>query len=196
MRPTASETALQPETDEELVRALQNGRTETLGTLYDRYASLVCGLALAILHSPQEAEDLTQDVFLTLCRKWEYDPARGPLRGFFITLTRSRAIDKLRVRQRNARFLKRWRDTAPPEGSSRTALEELSVAQCAQQVRKALAQLPDNQRRVLELAYYKGLSQGEIAAQLGAPLGTVKSWTRRGLLNLQHALRDLVSPSL
>jgi RNA polymerase sigma-70 factor, ECF subfamily len=192
MRSTSDEPIERPpETDVALLDALRVDQTSALGALYDRYASLVYGLALAILTNSQDAEDLTQEVFLALCRS-DYDPARGSFSGFLITMTRSRAIDKLRSRGRNVRFLKSWGQVAPPEASPFTPLDEMSLTEGSRLVRNALTQLPDNQRQALELAYYKDLSQMEIAAQLNAPLGTVKSWTRKGLFSLKRALQDLV----
>jgi len=177
--------------DEVLLRALATDRA-ALGPLYDRYGGLVYGLARAILESPDEAEDLTQEVFVTLCQRTLYDPARGSLGAFLTTLTRSRAIDRLRSRSRRLRILRAtWRSAPPPDPGAPPA-ERIATRECAARVRGALADLPADQRRALELVYYRGLTQAEIAATLDAPLGTVKSWCRRGLLGLRTALADLV----
>lgn len=192
MRTSGESVELRPKTDVELWHGLKVDQTAALGALYDRYASLVYGLALTILTDAQEAEDLTQEIFLALCSKCDYDPERGSLSGFLITMTRSRAIDKIRSRGRKVKFLKRWGQTVTLDVPFCTPPEHVSLAECSQQVRDALAQLPDNQRQVLELAYYKDLSQVEIAAQLNVPLGTVKTWARKGLFSLRHALRDLI----
>jgi RNA polymerase sigma-70 factor (ECF subfamily) len=193
MRPIANELVeSQSKTDGELLCALRAGQTSALGALYDRYASLVYGLALAILTYPQEAEDLTQDIFLALHNKCDYDPARGSLNAYLVTLTRSRAIDKLRARGTKMRFLNRWSQGTDLHDSSYTPSDHLSLTECSRRVRDALAQLPQNQRQVLELAYYKDLSQTEIADRLKIPLGTIKTWTRNGLLTLRRALQDLI----
>jgi RNA polymerase sigma-70 factor (ECF subfamily) len=193
MRPLVDEhVERRPTTDEDLILALKSDQTFALGVLYDRYASLVYGLARAILTTPEEAEDLTQEIFLALCQKCDYDPTRGTLSAFLITLTRSRAIDKIRSRGRRLKFLTHWNQTMPMEATSPPLLEQMSLAECSLQVRNALAQLPDQQRQVLELAYYKDLSQTEIAALLDTPLGTVKTWARKGLLTLKEALHDLL----
>jgi RNA polymerase sigma-70 factor, ECF subfamily len=193
MRPHVDEPVeRRPTTDEDLLQALKSDQTFALGALYDRYASLVYGLALAILTAPEEAEDLTQEVFLALCNKCDYDPTRGSLSAFLITMTRSRAIDKIRSRGRRLKFLTHWGQTIPTETPSPTLPEQMSLAECSQYVRNALAQLPDKQRQVLELAYYKDLSQMEIAALLDTPLGTVKTWARKGLVTLKGALHDLI----
>ena len=163
-----------------------------LGILYDRYAGLVYGLALAALRDADDAQDLTQDVFLTLYREHGYDPARGALGGFLATMTRTRAIDRLRARDRKVRLLGDFHRASVPTSDPFTPLERLSMVECTERVRAALAELPENHRRVLEMAYYRGLTQSEIAADLDASLGTVKSWARRGLLGLKHALGDLL----
>ncbi len=177
-------------TDEGLLRALDTDRLEALGDLYDRYAGLVYGLSRAILGSTPEAEDVTQEVFLGLCHQWRYDPARGSLAAFLVTMARSRSLDRLRARGRKLRLLERFVKTPLPSPSAWDPTEGASMAEISESVRRALAQLPESQRQVLELAYYRGLSQTEIANELDAPLGTVKTWARRGLFSLRHALRD------
>jgi RNA polymerase sigma-70 factor, ECF subfamily len=186
-KPVAERT----DTDEELMKAMAVDPTNALAALYDRYAGLVFGLAAAILTSPQEAEDLTHEIFLALCNRWDYDPRRGPLRAFLITMTRSRAIDRIRAGGRRRKLVERWSRLPAPESAPFQALDDLSLAECSLRVRAALAELPDHQRKVLELAYYKDLSQTEIARELEAPLGTVKSWARQGLFRLRRSLQDL-----
>jgi RNA polymerase sigma-70 factor, ECF subfamily len=159
--------------------------------LYSSHASLVYRLALAIVGSREEAEDLTQDVFATLCGSTPYDPSRGSMGAFLTAMTRSRAIDRLRCRGRAARLLKTWHEAASFGDVPRMPYEGVSMRRTAERVREALAGLPEAQREVLEMAYYRGLSQPEIAAELDAPLGTVKSWSRRALLELGSALEDL-----
>jgi RNA polymerase sigma-70 factor (ECF subfamily) len=164
-----------------------------LEVIYDRYAGLVYGLALAALRHAEDAQDLTQEIFLSLHRQsGSYDPARGTLGGFLATMTRTRAIDRLRTRSRKVRLLQDFHRAILPTSAPFTPLERISQAHCTERVRAALAQLPESQKRVLEMAYYRGLSQSEIAADLDASLGTVKSWARRGLLTLRHALGDLL----
>jgi RNA polymerase sigma-70 factor (ECF subfamily) len=179
--------------DAALVEAMRNGEPSALGSLYDRYGSLVYRLALRILASSQEAEDLTQEIFLSLWHNQTYNSHRGSLSSYLTTLTRSRAIDKLRSRTTQGKFLQRWSQamtTAPPVP---TPFDLASLDQRATEVRQALTHLPDKHRQVLEMAYYEGLSQSEIAAQLKVPLGTVKSWSRQGLLNLRKTLKDLIN---
>lgn len=178
-------------TDAEVWAALKVGQSHALPILYKRYSTLVYRLALRILTHPQEAEDLTQEIFLTLWRNQAYNPNRGSLSSFLTTMTRSRAIDKLRSRGTQLKFLQRWGQLMTVESSS-SPFETASLRQRSEQVKAALAQLPDSQRQVLAMAYFDGLSQSEIAKQLDTPLGTVKSWSRQGLLNLRKNLQNFI----
>lgn len=176
-------------TDADLIARLQAGDLDALGQIYDRYAGLVYGLALRILGNLQEAEDLTQEIFLKLHYDSAYNPRRGSLGSYLTTLTRSRAIDRLRSRSNRRQILTRWQlDMVEP--SLPQPVEQASLQERREQVQRALAQLSDSQRQVLELSYYEGLSQSEIAKRLQKPLGTVKSWARKGLLNLRDQLKD------
>lgn len=189
----AQEPATDTATDTELVRAIRSGESLALGSIYDRYGSLVYRLALRILTSSQEAEDLTQEIFLNFWHNQTYSPERGSLSSYLTTLTRSRAIDKLRSRTTQGKFVQRWSQfmvtaTPPP-----TPFDLAALNQRATGVQQALTQLTERQRQVLEMAYYEGLSQSEISTQLNVPLGTVKSWSRQGLLQLKKALKDLIN---
>jgi len=187
--PRAGEPA--PPSDEELLARLADDHT-ALGPLYDRHSRLVYGLALAILANADEAQDLTQEVFLSLCDSRLYDPGRGSVGAFLTTLVRSRAIDRLRRRTRRVRLLRAQWEAAPPLEPAKMPQDRIAEAQSAQRVRAALDELSGDERRVLEMSYYKGLTQAEIAEDLGIPLGTVKSWCRRGLIALKRSLADLV----
>jgi RNA polymerase sigma-70 factor (ECF subfamily) len=179
-------------TDTELFLALKARQHAALEIIYDRYVSLVYRLAQRILNNAQEAEDLTQEIFLNFWRNPNYNPDRGSLSTYLTTVTRSRAIDRLRSRGRNLKFLQRWSQTMTSESSFVTPFETASLIQRSEYVTDALAKLPERQRQVLELAYYDGLSQSEIATQLNIPLGTVKTWSRQGLLNLRKNLQALL----
>src|SRR5262245_9832228 len=142
--------------DEELLRALADDPS-ALGPLYDRHGRLVYGLAVAILRDQQEAEDLTQEVFLMLCSSTTYDVSRGSVGAFLTTLVRSRAIDRLRRRSRSVRLLHaQWKSAPAPELPA-TPQDRVSAAQCSARVRDALAKLPEAERRAIEMAYYQGL---------------------------------------
>ncbi len=181
--------SLLSQTDAELYLALKAGQTAALGILYDRHAALVYGLALRVLSQPQEAEDLTQDIFVNLTKSTAYEPSRASLRTFLAILTRSRARDRLRSRGTAASFLERWRSNKSQEMTASSAFEEILDIEQSQEVQAALAQLPQQEQETLRLAYYEGLSQSAIAERLNLPLGTVKSQSRRGLLKLRQALK-------
>lgn len=178
-------------TDIELFHAIKARQSSALGILYDRYGSLVYGLALRVLKNSQEAEDLTQEIFLNLWHKGNYNPARGSLSSYLTILTRSRAIDKLRSRNTSLKFLERWSQNMTTQ-TSYTPYEQAALQERSQYVRDALVQLPENHRQVLEMSYYEGLSQSEIAKKLDIPLGTVKTWARQGLLKLRQPLQKLI----
>jgi RNA polymerase sigma-70 factor, ECF subfamily len=178
--------------DADLLAAAKAGKHAALAELYDRYSSLVFRLALRVLTNTQEAEDLTQEVFLYLWRSDAYDAKRGSLSSFLTTLTRSRSIDRIRSRQSKFKFLHRWGNITMTQPQPITPFEAASISQRSEYVRDALVHLPEKYRQILELAYYEGLSQSEIAAHLSLPLGTVKSWSRQGLLTLKKTLQPLI----
>ncbi len=178
-------------TDEALFVALKNGDSSALSILFNRHGRLVYGLALKILANSQEAEDLTQEIFLTLWRKASSNPDCRFFVRYLVTVTRSRAIDKLRDRNRQLKLVERWGQTMSNEATpSPTPVEQATFAERSGRIYKALRQLPEKQRQVIELAYNQGLSQSEIAKQIDIPLGTVKTCTRQGLLKLKRILID------
>lgn len=183
---------INPITDTALIQRLWEGDLDALGALYDRYSSLVYTTALRSLGDVASAEDLTQDVFLTLMNSRAYDPERGSLSSYLSLLTRSRAIDRLRAQSVRHKYLNRWHQNHPQTSES-NPMEHASQQERHTLVRDALGQLTQQQRQVLELSYYQGQSQTEIASRLGVPLGTVKSWARRGLLRLRSHLQDQLS---
>jgi RNA polymerase sigma-70 factor, ECF subfamily len=179
-------------TDVELYRALQGGNSLALAAIYDRYGSLVYGLALKLLTNPQEAEDLTQEIFLALWHRRNYHSERGSLGGFLTVLTRSRALDRLRSRSRKLKLLGQWSQTLAEHPPSLTPFEDATIRERRVRVRDALQYLPEKHRQVLEMSYYEDLSQPEIAKRLGVPLGTVKTRSRQGLLRLRNQLQDVL----
>jgi RNA polymerase sigma-70 factor, ECF subfamily len=178
------------QTDAELYQALQAGQTEALGILYDRHAGLVYSLALKTLGNAQEAEDLTQDIFINLTRSTAYDSRRGTLRTFLAVLTRSRAIDRVRSRQVTRSFLERFRSHRPGEATAHSPLEQIFQNEQSEEVKTALRDLSGREQQILRMAYYDGFSQSEIARRLNIPLGTVKTITRRSLLKLRQTLTN------
>ena len=183
---------IHPITDTVLIQQLWQGDLDALGALYDRYSSLVYTTALRSLGDVASAEDLTQDVFLTLMNSRTYDPERGSLSCYLSLLTRSRAIDRLRAQSVQHKYLNQWHHHHS-QPSEPNPMEHASQQERHTLVRDALSQLTQQQRQVLELSYYQGQSQTEIANRLGVPLGTVKSWARRGLLRLRSHLKEPLS---
>jgi len=178
--------------DAELLRAVARGDEAAFARVYDRYAPILLGLMLRILRSRPEAEDVLQEVFLQVWQQARsFDPARGRAFTWLATLARSRAIDRLRAVDSRERAAQRSAEGGPPPAAERQgwAEEEAVRAERAEAVRAALAELPEEQRQVLVLAYLDGMSQSEIAAAKNQPLGTVKTRTRAGLRRLSESLR-------
>lgn len=164
---------------EPLAERLRSGDETALGELFDRHAALVNGLALRILRNPTDAEDVVQEVFVQAWRQRErFDVGRGSLQAWLCTMARTRALDRLR---RVAARREEPEDAAPSPSAPPSTLDQMTV-------RKALDVLSDGQRRAIELAYYEGLTQTEIAERLQEPLGTVKTRIRTGLLRLRESL--------
>ena len=174
--------------DVELLHAIAARDDEALASLYDRYRLILFGLLLRILNSREEAEDVLQEVFLQIWRRArDFDEARGQPFTWMITLARSRAIDRLRVlaaRQRLAASASHETEEVSDAAADAVGSEQREI------VAGALAQIPDEQRRTLMLAYFEGLTQSEIAARLDAPLGTVKTRMRSGMIRLRELLAD------
>jgi RNA polymerase sigma-70 factor (ECF subfamily) len=178
--------------DVRLLNDLKEQRPAALACLYDRYGSVVYGVALKVLRSPPEAEDLTQEIFLSLWQR-PIDPEKqGHLLQYLVTMTRSRSIDKLRSRSRTLNLVQRWGQNVDTASPAHTPVEQAVFKERSQQVRQALTQLSDSQRQVIELAYDAGLSQSEIAQKLHQPLGTVKSWTRLSWRNMMGSVAALL----
>ncbi|MEM8603952.1 MAG: sigma-70 family RNA polymerase sigma factor [Cyanobacteria bacterium P01_H01_bin.121] len=175
--------------DAELVQGIWTGERAALGVLYDRHARLVYSLAIKLLGNVSDAEDLTQEVFLSLLRQRRYDPQRGALATYLTTLTRSRAIDRLRSQTTRQKYLVKWQRTAI-HPLAKTPLEQATHEENKALVQECLASLEQKQSYVLEQSYYAGRTYAEIAAELGIPLNTVKSLARRGLIKLRQSLAN------
>ena len=173
--------------DGTLVSQIRAKQVDALQEIYHRYARLVHASAWQILKSKEEAEDVTQEIFLKLWHSCRYDPRRGSFKNFLVMRTRSRAIDRLRSRQACCRTAQRLQTTIDPH-SLKTPIDQAVQQQIAQTVREALHDLSMREREVLENAYYNGMSQSEIADRLDIPLGTVKSRVRHGLKKLREAI--------
>jgi RNA polymerase sigma-70 factor (ECF subfamily) len=178
--------------DAELLGRTARGDREAFAQLYDRFSRPLYATALRILNNPAEAEDIVQDVFLVLWEKARtFEVARGSAFAWAVTLTRNRAIDRVRMRTRRAELLSQTTaedaGTQPAAAGPDSALQLLSKEH-AIAVRAAVASLPPEQKRALELAFFDGLTQQEVSAALRQPLGTVKARIRRGLLKLREIM--------
>lgn len=172
----------------ELVAAIKRQELDALGYLFDHYSSLVYTLAYKILGNSPEAEDLMQEIFLGLWERCTFNPSRGSLSSFLATVTRSRAIDRLRMKGNRRRILSQWQESLSPKPSL-TPLDHASQSEKRQALQQALTELPSEYRQVLELSYFGRYSQSQIAEQLDKPLGTVKTWARKGLIQLRQSLQ-------
>jgi RNA polymerase sigma-70 factor, ECF subfamily len=180
-------------TDLEIFIAIQAQQVKALDVLYDRYSKLVYSTAVQLLNSVEEAEEVTQETFLRLWqRSGIYQPQRGSLSGFLITVTRSRSLDRLRARSARQQKLQRIQTFSDGVSPYDPPLEFVTVQERSNMVREALKQLSPDDRQILETAYYEGLSQSEIAQRDGIPLGTVKSRARQALKKLRISLNHLV----
>ncbi len=180
-------------TDLEIFLAIQAQQVKALDVLYDRYGKLVYSMAIQILHNVEEAEEVTQETFLRLWEHSEiYQPKKGSLSGFLLTLSRSRSLDRLRSRKSRQQKLQRIQTLADCVSNYNPPLDFVTVQERADLVREALKQLSPADRQLLETAYYEELSQSEIAERDGIPLGTVKSRARGALKKLRAVLNDLI----
>ena len=171
----------------ELLRAIAQGDEQAFASLYDRYNAAVFGFLLRILGNNVEAEDVLQEVFLQVWqRAADYDETRGRPFTWLVTLARSRAIDRLRAN--DARDRTATRATRGAAENISDAAEDAIRSEHGEMVRRALAEIPEEPRRALLLAYFEGCSQAEIAARLGSPIGTIKTRTRSGLRKLRELL--------
>jgi RNA polymerase sigma-70 factor (ECF subfamily) len=166
--------------DAQLVTAMAGGSRDALAELYDRYASQLLATARRMLGDRSEAEDLLHDVFLEAWRQaGGYDPARGTVRAWLLIRLRARTLDRIRLRNLRATI----RVAVPPVTTPAVEPHDGAVA-------RALAGLPADQLRAVELAYWQGLSASEIAALDRTPLGTVKSRITAAMAKLRAALQD------
>jgi RNA polymerase sigma-70 factor, ECF subfamily len=171
-----------------LIEQVANQDREAFSQLYDRFSSLVFTLAMRMLKARSDAEDLLQEVFVQIWRQAEnYSAERGSPEAWIINIARSRAIDKIRSIRRMEKSLVLTED--PARAEARNNVEgSAAESEARLTMSSALMNLPESQRRVLELAYFDGFTQSEIAERLGEPLGTIKTRMRSGIQRLRDIL--------
>lgn len=179
----------EPASTIQLIQQVAKQDRDAFSQLYDHFSSLVFTLAMRMLKVRSDAEDLLQEVFVQIWRQaGSYRQERGSPEAWIINIARSRAIDKIRsIRRMERSFVL----TDDPAGAESNVSTESSAAdsEARMTMNSALANLPETQRRVLELAYFDGLTQSEIAARLAEPLGTVKTRMRSGIQRLREILK-------
>ena len=186
--PIADPSRVRQKSDEYLLEAIASGDDEALGALYDRYGRLAYGMALRVLRDHALAEDAVQEAFLAVWRAAEgYRRERAKPSTWVLTLVHRRAVDL--VRREDRRRADAIRDE-PEEVAAPTVHEEADLRDRRAAVQAALRQLPDDQREALELAYYGGYTQSELAERLGVPLGTIKSRMFAGLARLRELVPE------
>ncbi|HEV8629354.1 MAG TPA: sigma-70 family RNA polymerase sigma factor [Thermoanaerobaculia bacterium] len=174
--------------DAELVRRMTAGESDALGALFERHGGKVLGLLLRMLGASGEAEEVLQEVFLhAWTRAATFRADKGSARSWLIVMARSRALDRLRstkaARRRDERAGAEQPVVAAAEAGADLERQELAL-----RMRRLMGELPVEQRECIELAFFEGLTHSEVAARLGAPLGTVKSRILMGMRKLKQGL--------
>jgi RNA polymerase sigma-70 factor, ECF subfamily len=177
----------QPAPDSALVERMKAGDESALSTLYDRYSPMLFGVLMRILKEREAAEEVLQDVFLQLWRNAaRFDASRGSLPAWLMVISRNRAISRLRGRRDREVMEEKEGDYANTFASAQNIEDDAARAELARGLKAALATLPAEQRQAVELAYFEGMTQSEIAARTGAPLGTVKTRVRTAMQSLRQ----------
>ncbi|MDH3745952.1 MAG: sigma-70 family RNA polymerase sigma factor [Acidobacteriota bacterium] len=177
--------------ERQLLERLVAGEPEALSELYDRYSGMLLGLSYKILHDASDAEEVLQEVFLQVWRQASrYDSSKSSISTWLVLITRSRSIDRLRSRKVvdktvTAAHVENPRTHASPEG-----VEDVLTIERRNRLLDELRRLPQEQREVLELSFYRGLTQREIAQSTDTPLGTVKTRTLLAMKKLRQALQE------
>ena len=180
--------------DEDLARRLQRHEPDAMVELYERFGRLAYSVVVAIVRDSGVAEDLVQETFLRVWNRVRaFEPGRGALGPWLLAIARNRAIDY--VRSADARMDRNSFELDVREHPSLFTDMEREVLNTdhAQLIRKAIAKLTPKQQKVIELAYYEGMSQSEMAEKMGEPLGTVKTWVRSALRSLREDLGQAVT---
>src|SRR5262245_759284 len=180
--------------DAQLLQRIAQRDRQAFSQLYDRYSGVLYSITIRILNDPEEASDVLQETFLQIWEKaGSYDPKLGKPFNWALTLTRNKAIDRLRALKRRYSFIEEVTQEFAEDRHARTAWnEEFMTAERATLIRAAVETLPLEQRQAIEMAFLGGMTQNEIAESLKQPLGTVKARIRRGMLKLRDSLKELL----
>jgi len=181
--------------DVDLMLGIQSGDADALSQLYDRYSGIVKALILRIIHNDTEADDLLQEVFMEIWNQAKnFSAEKGKPLGWMVTLTRRRAIDALRKRQAYARAEERLQaesEQQPLAWVQNVTEQEIRAGDTRVLMAKVISSLPEAQQQVIELAFFQGMSQREIAFNTNIPLGTVKTRLELGLKKIYDGLKEL-----
>ena len=181
--------------DVDLMLGIQSGDADALSQLYDRYNGIMKALILRIIHNETEADDLLQEVFMEIWNQAKnFSAEKGKPLGWMVTLTRRRAIDALRKKQAYARAEERLQaqpEQQPIAWVQNTTENDIEAGDTRALMAKVINSLPEAQQQVIELAFFQGMSQREIASHTNIPLGTVKTRLELGLKKIYDGLKDL-----
>ncbi|MEM1204093.1 MAG: sigma-70 family RNA polymerase sigma factor [Acidobacteriota bacterium] len=180
-----------------LVERISRGDEMALAELYDRYAGLLLALSRRVLNDVSEAEEILQEVFLQVWNQaGRYDRSRSSVSTWLVLITRSRSIDRLRSRQVKERTVETLKQEKPRSHTSPEGASSVLLDQRRKRLKEELSALPPEQRQVLELAFFAGMTQSEIAGATDIPLGTVKTRTLLAMRKLRKALQDEIGDFL
>ena len=181
--------------DLQLMSAIQAEDPDSLSQLYDRYNGILKALILRVVHNEAEADDLLQEIFMEIWNQAKnFSSQKGKPLGWMVTLARRRAIDGLRKKQAYARAEERLQNETeqqPDAWAHNTTQEEIVLSDTRDLIRKVIAGLPPAQQQAIDLAFFRGMSQREIAAKTNTPLGTVKTRLELGLKKIYDGLKEL-----
>jgi RNA polymerase sigma-70 factor (ECF subfamily) len=181
--------------DVDLMEAIKESSAEALEELYDRYSGVLKAIVMRVLHNDTEADDLLQEVFVEIWNQaFHFSAEKGKPLGWMVTLTRRRAIDRLRKKQSYQRVEERLRietEQQPEAWIHDTIDNDLEISDMGHILMRIIGRLPPAQQQAIDLAFYKGMSQREIAAHTSIPLGTIKTRIELGLKKIGEALKGV-----
>src|SRR6266853_229652 len=181
--------------DVDLMLGIQSGDADALSQLYDRYSGIMKALILRIIHNETEADDLLQEIFMEIWNQAKnFSAQKGKTLGWMVTLARRRAIDGLRKKQAYARAEERLQNEVeqqPDAWVHNATEEEIVLSDTRVLIRKVISGLPPAQQQAIDLAFFRGMSQREIAAKTNTPLGTVNTRLELGLKKIYDGLKEL-----